>query len=45
MIKKLNLGNFLAVQELGLHALTIKGLGSISDDGTKIIWDTGCGQQ
>ena len=29
-------GNSLAVQWLGLHAFTAEGLGSISDQGTKI---------
>ena len=39
------LGNSLAVQWLGLRALTAEGLGSIPGQGTKIPQVTWCGQK
>ena len=36
-LKKNSLGNSLAVQGLGLHSFTAKGLGSIPGQGTKIL--------
>ena len=43
MIEISHLGNFLAVLWLGLHALNAKGIGSIPDQGTKILQATKCG--
>ena len=44
-LKITKLGNFLAVQWLGLHALTAEGLGSIPGRGTKIPHAAQCGQK
>ena len=42
--KTFTLGNFLAVQWLGLGAFTARGPGSIPGRGTKILQAAWCGQ-
>ena len=41
--KQRNSGNSLAVQWLGLSALTVRGLGSIPGWGTKVLQAARCG--